>query len=158
MARYDRIARLAPPKRDQVFTGWYMVRDLEGRERDTDLGRRARLRFLAVRLLNRMMRWGKGMDEDSLHRQADAVREELGQLPSRDPDRERIAELLKHVGSMDMGGVAESALAMAEAAAADGHPYAAEEWYRTAYGLADAADLQAMATAAAAGLTRLGVV
>lgn len=156
MARYDRIARLGSPRRDHVFTGWYMVRDLENRERDADLGRRARLRFLALRLVDRMTRPGAGKDDDSLHRQADAVREELGQLPSRDPDRERLAELLEHVSAMDVGAVAAVILQMAAAATEDGHPYAAEEWYRAAHRLAVAGDLQQVAASATSGLTRLG--
>lgn len=156
MARYDRIARLGSPERDRVFTGWFMVRDLEGRERDGDLGRRARLRFLAVRLVDRLVRLGSRTDDDSLRRQADAVREELGQLPSRDPDRERLAELLEHVAAIDVSAVAASTLQMAVAAGEDGHPYAAEEWYRTAHRLAVAGDLQAVAAAATAGLNRLG--
>lgn len=156
MARYDRIARLDSPERDQVFTGWYMVRDLEDRERDVDLGRRARLRFLALRLVDRMTRLGAGKDDDSLHRQADAVREELGQLPSRDPDRERLAELLERAAAMDVDAVAASTLRMAAAAAEDGHRYAAGEWYRAAQRLAVAGNLSNVAAAATAGLTRLG--
>lgn len=156
MARYDRIARLGSPERDQVFTGWYMVRDLEDKERDVDLGRRARLRFLAVRLVDRMTRWPAGKDDDSLHRQADAVREELGQLPSRDPDRERLAELLERAAAMNTDAVAASTLRMAAAAAEDGHTYAATEWYRAAHRLALAGDLGHIAASAVAGLSRLG--
>ena len=151
MARSDRIARLDSPPRDDTFTGWLMVRDLEDRERDTDLGRRARLRFLAARLLYRVLE-GSSLDRDSLRQQAEAIREELGQLPSRDPDRERLAELLKQAGALDVEEMVRSALGMAGAARDDGHPYAAEEWYRAAYQLARAHRLEKLAAAAAAGL------
>ena len=156
MARYDRIARLDSPERDDAFTGWLMVRDLENRERDADLGRRARLRFLAMRLLDRIVRRGSEIDGDSIQQQANAVREELGQLPSRDPDRERLATLLEHVAGGDMKAAVESTLDMAEAARGDGHPYAAEEWYRTALSLARGQGLDALAASASAGVAELG--
>ena len=51
MARYDRIAPIPIPAREAAFPGWLMLRDLAGRERDPELARRARLRFLALRPL-----------------------------------------------------------------------------------------------------------
>ena len=157
MARYDRIARLDSPPREETFTGWLMARDLEDRERDADLGRRARLRFLAARLLHRILRTGPAdLDQESLRQQAEAVREELGQLPSRDPDRERLADLLKQVGALDLEAAVRSAIEMADAARADGHPHAAEEWYRIGLGLARANDLEGLADRASAGLAGQG--
>lgn len=155
MARYDRIARLDSPPRGDTFTGWLMVRDLEDRERDADLGRRARLRFLAVRLLYRILRSGSSLDRDSLRQQAEAIREELGQLPSRDPERERLGDLLKQAGALDLEDMVRSVLAMAGAAADDGHPFAAEEWYRTAHQLARAHQLDRLADDASAGLASM---
>lgn len=154
MARYDRIARLSCPDRDETFTGWLMLRDLESRERDADLGRRARARFLAVRLLDRVARQGTTTEPGSLQQQVNAVREELGVLPSRDPDRERLAGLLKHVEAMELEPVVRSALEMADAAQTDGHPYAAEEWSRAALLLARAYDLADLAAEAAGDLAR----
>ncbi len=48
MARYDRIAPLTTPERDHAFPGWPVLRDIEGQDRDSDVCRRARLRFLAL--------------------------------------------------------------------------------------------------------------
>ena len=50
MARYDRIAPLSSPARDRAFPAWPVLRDIEGQDRDIDVCRRARLRFLALRL------------------------------------------------------------------------------------------------------------
>ncbi len=155
MARYDRIARLDSPPRDDTFTGWSVVRDLEDRERDADLGRRGRLRFLAVRLLYRIVRNGSSLDRDSVRQQAEAIREELGQLPSRDPERERLGELLKQAGVLALEDVTRSALEMAGAAHDDGYPFAAEEWYRTAHQLARAHRLDQLAATASSGLATL---
>ncbi|MFO7893415.1 MAG: hypothetical protein R6U63_06775 [Longimicrobiales bacterium] len=155
MARYDRIARLEPPQRDDAFTGWLAVRDLEGRERDTDLARRARLRFLAVRLIHRLIRRGSDLDRDSLQQQCDTVREELGQLPSRDPERERLAGFLKEVTTLDMATIVRATLGLADAARAEGHPFAAEEFYRTAVALAERHDLGTLRSEGVQGLAAL---
>lgn len=136
MARYDRIARIPPPPRDRAFTGWLVLRDLDGRERDPDLGRRARLRFLAVRLVHRLAGRLDGVDAGSLQRQCDAVREELGQLPGRDPERHQLAEFLHAVSGSDMGAIVRGAFGLGDAYAQSGYGSAAEEFYRAGVELA----------------------
>lgn len=137
MARYDRIARLSSPDRDSVFTGWMAVRDLESQERDPDLGRRARLRFLAVRLVHRLAGRGDTIDPASLQQQCDAVRAELGQLSSRDPERQRLNDFLTLVATGNAGAVVQATLELADAARVDGALFAAEEFYRAGIGLAE---------------------
>ena len=144
MARYDRIARLDAPARDHTFPGWLTLRDLEGREREPELGRRARLRFLALRPVRRLLLRGlDGPASESFDRQIEAVREELGQLPSRDPERQRLSEYLKEIGGRTPRGVARATLDVGAAAESDGHPFAAEEFYRTGLELAEAHGLAA---------------
>lgn len=155
MARYDRIARLDPPARDDAFTGWLAVRDLQTDERDKDLGRRARLRFLAVRLAHRLVRQGDTVDRDSLRQQCDTAREELGQLPGRDPERQRLADFLKHVATMDPAAITGATLDMAATLRTEGHPFAAEECYRVAIDLAGAYDLSDLRSAGLRGLAAL---
>lgn len=155
MARYDRIARLDPPPRDAAFTGWLALRDLQDRERDTDLGRRARLRFLAVRLIHRLSRQGDGIDRESLKQQCNSVREELGQLSGRDPERQRLAEFLKEVATLDPRAIVESALEMADTLSDEEQRFAAEECYRAAIDLAQAHDLDELRAAGLRGLTSL---
>src|SRR5437660_5201543 len=95
MARYDRIAPLTAPARNEALPGWLALRDLDGRERDTELGRRARLRFLAVRMVRRLIREGfERVPSESFERQIEGVREELGQLATRDVERTKLADLL----------------------------------------------------------------
>lgn len=156
MARYDRIARLDPPDRDHAFTGWLALRDLQSDERDKDLGRRARLRFLAIRLVHRLARRSDGVAEESLRQQCDAAREELGQLPGRDPERQRLAEFLTQVSTLDPATVVDATLELADALVAEGSAYAAEACYRAAIDLADASGLGALHTRALRGLTELG--
>lgn len=155
MARYDRIARIDPPGRDDAFTGWLAVRDLAERERDTELGRRARLRFLAARLIQRLIRHGDGIDADSLQQQCNAIREELGQLPSRDSERQLLAELLKHVPERNAEAITQAGLDLANAIRDGGARYAAEEFYRTCMGLAEVNGLEDLRSQSAYGLEAL---
>ena len=155
MARYDRIARIDPPGRDDAFTGWLALRDLQEDERDVDLGRRARLRFLAVRLIHRLARHGDGVDAESLQAQCNAVREELGQLPGRDPERQKLAALLEQVPALDLSTIGGTVLELGEAIRATGHRYGAEELYRAALELAEAHDLESLRARSAESLSTL---
>lgn len=137
MARYDRIARLTPPGRDECFPGWLSLRDLQGREREPDLGRRARLRFLALRPLRRLLL--RGLEEtsaDSLRLQLEGVRDEIERLDERDPERSRLIGYLTEIGGRSPVGLLAATLDVGAAAEAAGHSYAAEEFYRTGLELA----------------------
>lgn len=137
MARYDRIARIPPPQREQALPGWFTLRDLEGREREPELGRRARLRYLAIRPVLRLLQHGlEGGTAESVSLQVDAVRQELSQLPTRDPERERLARYLREIGGPSPSGLARATLDVGQAAEAAGHRYAAEEFYQAALELA----------------------
>lgn len=156
MARYDRIARIDPPARDDAYTGWLAVRDLADRERDGELGRRARLRFLAARVIHRLARQGDPIDGASLQQQSDTVREELGQLPSRDRERQLLAELLKHAPTRDVPAVVRAGLDLADGARSDGAPFAAEEFYRACMELAGNNGLDELRSEGLRGLEALG--
>ncbi|MDX1673578.1 MAG: hypothetical protein R3314_02155 [Longimicrobiales bacterium] len=156
MARYDRIARIDPPGRDDAFIGWLALRDLQEDERDAELGRRARLRFLAVRLIHRLARRGDDVDPESLQAQCDAVREELGQLPGRDPERQQLADLLKDVPSLDIPTIVDTVLELGETIQAAGHRYGAEELYRAALELAESRGLKELQGRSAQALSGLG--
>lgn len=138
MARYDRIATLAPPDRSRAFAGWMIFRDLEGRDRDPDLARRARLRFLALRIVRRLI--DVGIDKvppHSIEQQIESVREELGGLPARDLERIRIAEFLNRVRGLVPLTLATATLDLGEAAEAEQQEFAAEEFYHAALDLAN---------------------
>ncbi len=154
MARYDRIAPLAPPERGEALPGWLALRDLERDERDAELGRRARLHFLAVQPLRRLLENGiDGVSADSLERQLEGVREELGQLPSRDAERGHLAHFLHRIRQRTPAALVEGALDMGATAEETGYRWAAEEFYRTAYELAEA---NGQRTGKGAALRRLG--
>ena len=159
MARYDRIAPLRAPARAQVFSGWKIFLDLEGRERDAEVGRRARVRFLALRPLLRVLRVGlANVTRASLERQIDAAREELGQLPARDYERGRMAALLHALREQAYGAAADASLEIGAAAQDAGHEHAAREFYAAAAELATRERLPAQAARATyrLGLLELG--
>jgi len=155
MARYDRIARIAPPAREDAYVGWLALRDLEGQERDGELGRRARLRFLAVRLVHRLNRRGADVDVASLRLQGETVREELGQLPGRDPERQLLAAFLRDLPTLDFPKIAGATLDLADRAREDGHPYAAQEFFLAARELATRHGLSTLSARADKGLSGL---
>ncbi|MFP4624337.1 MAG: hypothetical protein ACLFRX_09195 [Gemmatimonadota bacterium] len=137
MARYDRIARIDSPPRGRAFNGWFTLRDLEGREREPELGRRVRLRYLALRPVRRLLLRGlERVDGGSVALQVEAVRDELGQLPGQDPERQLLESYLKEIGGGSADGLLKATLDVGAAAEAGGHRFAAEEFYRTALELA----------------------
>lgn len=139
MARYDRIAPLKAPDRENAFPSWMALRDLQGRERDPDLGRRARLRFLALRPVRRLL--DRGIDNvpvASFERQVEGVREELGHLSARDPERTKLSQFLHRILERTPTALAVATLELGEVIEASGHYYAAMECYLTALELARA--------------------
>jgi len=135
MARYDRLAPLESPGRERSFPGWSVLRDLEGRERDADTARRARLRFLALRPVLRLTHTAE-INELSYATQVDGVREELGQLPVRDPERARLARFLDAVRGRDPELLVTALTSFAESAAAVGQLFAAEEYANASVAIA----------------------
>jgi tetratricopeptide (TPR) repeat protein len=156
VARYDRIARIESPRRADAFAGWLTLRDLEGHEREPEFGRRARLRFLALRPVRRLLNRGfAGVDDASLKRQIDGVREELGHLPGRDRERRLLSDYLREVDARDPGRLSGAVLGLGDAAEAAGHGYAAEEFYLTTLELAEAHGLAGRRAKALYSLARL---
>jgi tetratricopeptide (TPR) repeat protein len=138
MARYDRLAALAAPEREKSLPCWPVLRDLERAERDPDSGRRARLRFLALRPVHRLAAHGfAAVTLDSFERQVERVREELGQLPARDPERAVLAHFLNELRSSSGEAVIAATLQVSEFAESNGQLGAAEEYARCALGLSD---------------------
>src|SRR5262245_366484 len=136
-ARYDRLAPLSAPARERTFPGWSVLRDLDGAERDGDAARRARLRFLALRPVVRLAaRCMEGVPVDSFERQVDRVREELGQLPARDPERAALARLLNDLRTRQTDLVVQALLMVSEFAEANGQFACADEYARSALILA----------------------
>ena len=133
MARYDRIAPLTSPARDAAFPAWPVLRDLEGQDRDADVCRRARLRFLALRPVRRLIDREPGaVSADSYNRQLAAVREELGSLSARDVERARVTRFLRQVEDRDSRRLVTALLEFAEQANDAGHIHAATEYALTA--------------------------
>ena len=156
MARYDRIAPLTPPARDNAFPGWWVLRDLEGIDRDVELARRARLRFLALRPVRRLLDRGPAnVSRESYLSQIETVREELGYLPARDGERARLARFLHQIEDGDPTHVTSATLEMADGCASAGQVYGAEEFAMTALGLGENLTDKRLAGVANATLSRV---
>lgn len=133
-----------------------MLRDLEGRERDSELGRRAHLRFLALRPMRRLLDQGfEGPDQRSLEQQVDVVLRRLSALPAEDSEGVRLREYLKEIRRRSPADLALATLAVGEAAEAAGHVFAAEEFYHTSLEIAEAHELAELRARALDGLRQL---
>ena len=157
-ARYDRLAPLATPTRERTFPGWSVLRDLDGAERDGDAARRARLRFLALRpVLRAALRGIDSVPVDSFERQVDRVREELGQLPARDPERAVLARLLNDLRTRQTDLVVQALLMVSDFAEANGQFACADEYARNALVLARLSPRDRLAAAATRALSRVAL-
>jgi hypothetical protein len=159
MARYDRLAALHAPERESALPCWPVLRDLEKDERDLDAGRRARLRFLALRPVHRLAVHGiDAVAADSFERQVERVREELGQLPARDSERAVLARFLNELRSRNPESVVAATLQVSEFSESNSHLGAAEEYARCALLLANALQRDRLAAAALRVLAHVTLV
>jgi tetratricopeptide (TPR) repeat protein len=155
-ARYDRLAPLGVPDRTGAFPCWSVLRDLEGQERDSDIARRARLRFLALRPVQRLAIHGLDPSRvESLARQIDHVREELGQLPARDLERAALARFLNELRTLQPDRVVAAALKVCEFAEQSGQLAAAEEYARSAADFAQQLHNDSLNSVATRSLARI---
>ncbi|HEU5210970.1 MAG TPA: hypothetical protein VFU06_16360 [Longimicrobiales bacterium] len=132
MARYDRIAALPLPPRTQAIPGWCVLRELNGRERDTELANRMRLFFLALRPVRRLVDRGFDVPFDSHDRQIAAVRAVLDTMPASALEQARLRSFLNAVGTRVPERVALAALDVSAMAEARSHYEAATEFAHTA--------------------------
>jgi hypothetical protein len=145
MARYDRIAPLISPERDHAFAGWPVLRDIEGQDRDADVCRRARLRFLALRPVCRIAGREPGaVSAGSYGREIERVKTELAGLPARDVERIRVSRFLRQIEDRDQTRIVAALLDFAEQAYAAGHENAAREYALTAETLEQGAAVTAL--------------
>jgi tetratricopeptide (TPR) repeat protein len=156
MARYDRIARIEAPSREAAFPGWLVLRDLEGQERDPDLGRQARLRFLTIRCVRRLMDAGfQPADAESLGSQVARARKELRHLPEDGEERARVAECLDAVDACAPHRIVSALIELGDTIGAAGHTFGAEECYRSAVEVAERIEAKGETAPAVVGLARL---
>jgi hypothetical protein len=133
MARYDRISPLISPEREMAFPAWPVLRDIEGQERDSDVCRRARIRFLALRPVRRVAGREPGaVSLASYTREIERLREELSVLPTRDVERLRIMRFIRMIEDRDPKRMVSAVLEYAERLDAAGHKHAAREFALTA--------------------------
>lgn len=135
MPRTDRIATLDPPAREHAFPSWPSLRDLEKQPPDTNAERRARLRFLALRIMRRLADHGAAVPQHSLLRQIEAVETSLKRLPANDIGRIRLSRFLRVARERSPRSLVTAALDLGEAVEAAGQMHSAAECYRSALDL-----------------------
>lgn len=132
MARYDRIAALPVPERDHVIPAWPVMRELAGRERESDIASRARLYFIALRPVRRLADRDFAVSDASHDRQLAQVRVEIDSMPASAPERGRLRAFLGAVGTRLPERVATATLDIATLAETRSFYETAEEYALTA--------------------------
>jgi ATP/maltotriose-dependent transcriptional regulator MalT len=157
MARYDRIAALPLPARDQAIPCWPVLRELQGRERENEIANRARLYFIVLRPARRLLDLRFVVPEESHDRQIAAVRAEVESLPASSPDRGRLRAYLSALATRQPDRACAATLDIAVLAESRSHYEAAEEFALTALGMAELAhtDAEVRALTVLARLARL---
>jgi len=123
-----------PPQ--TVFTGWRILRDLEGRESDEEQGRRIAQRFVVGRIALHLVEEDLVVIPDRL---AEQVRRARAELPDREPAGDEEATLwhatLDAIESRDLDGLARLLVAFGQVVERQEHPNGALELYDCAYGV-----------------------
>ena len=114
--------------------------------------------FCSIRPVYRLAAQGfAGVSADSLDRQIDRVREELGHLPARDQERSAFATMLNEMRSREPAQVINALLTVSEFAEANGSLAAAQEYARVALELAHQSDQDRKAISATRALSRVAL-
>ena len=124
-------------RRDR-FSGWPVLRDVEGREQAVEDGEGLTVRFLITRLLRTLVDDDFALDADALHGQAEAIRAEMAGVSEQGPEGESWARVLDALEARDLRELARAVLEMAHAAENRGHLHGARELDRIAYDVATA--------------------
>lgn len=137
------------------FAGWTVLQDVEGREKDSEAGRRISARFLVVRALLSTIDDDFASDPEALAHQLEATRRELGDVLAGDPERRRWDALLDALEAGVLEDVAETTLDLAGHLESMKHLHGSATLYRAAYDVAVAVGAAATALEAGRLLGRL---
>lgn len=140
MARYDRIAALPVPEREDAIPAWPVMRELAGRERDSDTATHARCYFLALRPVRRLADRNFVVSDASHDRQLAHVRVEIDSMSAHAPERGRLRAFLGAVGTRLPERVALATLDIAALAETHSFYETAEEYALTALSVAQRAN------------------
>lgn len=123
----------ADPTADESFSGWRVLKDLEGREDDAEASQRIATRFLVVRAIRSVLDEEFTMDRTTLEQHVEGVRPEFDAFDRTDPERESWSEVLAALSAEDAETLGRSVLRLADCVDGLGHLHGAGELFGLAY-------------------------
>ena len=131
-----RVGKGATPAAGETFSGWAILKDLEGRETDDETSRRIATRFLVARAVRSALDEELTMDPEALRQQVEGVGRELDAVERGDPERTSWSAVLEALGSGDGTDLGSALLELAERVDMLGHLHGARELFNLAYQVA----------------------
>lgn len=141
--------------RKERFSGWPVLRDVEGAQEGGQTSRRITSRFLVTRILRGLLDDDLAVDRDSLRHQIRGVRDELDELPETDGETRAWHRILDALEEDDLGALLGGVLELGERVEWQGHVFGARELHRIAFDLSVALGDVAGAADAARRLGRV---
>ena len=138
----------------EAFSGWMILKDLEGRDADPEIERRITTRFLVGRAVRAALDEELAMDYTALRQQIARVEQEFGVVDGKDPERVDWANVLRTLGAGDHEELGRSLLGLADCLDMQGHLYGTSEFSSLAYDVAVACGSGSIAGEAARFLGR----
>ena len=142
------------PSEGESFAVWMILKDLTGREIDTEIDRRIATRFLVGRAVRAVLDEALAMDSSALKQQVGRVEVEFEVLDRTDPERGDWDNVLRALGAGDHEKLGRSLLGLADRLDMQGHLYGASEFFSLAYQVAIACGAGAIAGESARFLGR----
>ena len=137
------------------FSGWPVLRDIEGRESDAVASGRIGGRFLVARALRAAVDDDFATEPAALARQLEGVGRELAHIPTDEPERPLWDELLRSLERAEWQPLARATLQLAKAVEEQRHIHGARELYTLAHSVAVTAAAMSEAVESARLLGRL---
>ena len=134
--RSARVLGFGDPSKDETFSGWMILKDLEGREGNSEIDERIATRFLVGRAVQAVLDEELAMESAALQQQVGRVEREFEVLDGEDPERLDWGEVLRALGSGDHEGLGHSLLGLADRLDMQGHFHGTCEFLNLAYQVA----------------------
>jgi hypothetical protein len=132
-SRPRRLGTSASPEAGETFSGWTILKDLEGRETDDETNRRISTRFLVARAIRSALDEELTMDPEALRQQVDGVGRELDVVDRGDSERRSWSAVLEALASGNVPELGSALLELADRVDMLGHLHGAGEFYNLAY-------------------------
>ncbi len=120
----------------EVFSGWMILKDLEGREDDSALDRRIATRFLVGRAARAALDEELAIDAGALHGRIARIESDFGVLDQKDPERVEWSNVLRSLGSGDHEQFGRSLLELADCLDRQGHLFGSAEFFKLGHDVA----------------------